>query len=91
MDSFSGLLSLLQSARISPLRSIVYFVMACAGADAQGQDSSTVPARNVMSEEPKYLVFWSTPEKAGELAARVGHEGRRQDQASGLRPAQSDL
>jgi hypothetical protein len=27
------------------------------------------------SEKPKYLVFWSSPEKAGELTARVGMKG----------------
>ncbi len=26
-------------------------------------------------EEPKYLVFWSSPEKAGELAERIGMKG----------------
>ena len=27
------------------------------------------------SEKPKYLVFWNSPEKAGELAERVGMKG----------------
>lgn len=28
-----------------------------------------------MSEEPKYLIFWSAPEKAGELAEKIGMKG----------------
>jgi len=34
--------------------------------------NSTVPAA---SDRPKYLIFWSEPEKAGELAERVGMKG----------------
>ena len=31
------------------------------------------------SEEPKYLIFWSAPEKAGELAQRIGMKGNGKD------------
>ena len=34
--------------------------------------SSKAPAT---SEKPKYLIFWSTPEKAGELAEKIGMKG----------------
>ena len=54
----------------------VIFLLACAWADAGEQPappaSSKAPAT---SAEPKYLVFWSSPEKAGELAERVGMKG----------------
>ena len=79
MDSLASLLSLvtqpLKPARVLLLNSLVFFLMVCGWADAQGQDSVTTPARNVMSGEPRYLIFWSAPEKAGELAERVGMKG----------------
>jgi hypothetical protein len=34
--------------------------------------NSNAPAT---SEEPRYLLFWSSPDKAGELAERVGMKG----------------
>ena len=54
------------------------FLLACAWADA-GEPSSPAPPANskapATSEKPKYLIFWSSPEKAGELAERVGMKG----------------
>ena len=35
----------------------------------------TTPARNVISGEPRYLIFWNAPEKVGELVERVGMKG----------------
>ena len=57
---------------------LVIFSLACAGSIA-GEQISTVPPvnreRSAVSEKPKYLVFWSEPEKAGELAGRIGMKG----------------
>ena len=42
------------------------------------QSSPATPANSkapATSEKPKYLIFWSSPEKAGELAERVGMKG----------------
>jgi hypothetical protein len=60
------------------LTGVVLFLVACAWA-AAGQPSPPAPfARSealATSEKPKYLVFWSSPDKAGELAERVGRKG----------------
>ena len=47
-------------------------------ADGGEQSSLAPPARSeapATSKEPKYLIFWNVPEKAGELAERVGMKG----------------
>ena len=54
------------------------FLLACAWAGAGEQNSPASPANSkapAVSEKPKYLIFWSSPEKAGELAERVGVKG----------------
>ena len=43
--------------------------LAGCGSRSQGENHGD------QSEEPKYLIFWSTPEKAGELAEQVGMKG----------------
>jgi hypothetical protein len=56
----------------------VIVLLACAWADAGGQRSPATPANReapAASAQRKYLVFWSDPEKAGELAERVGLKG----------------
>jgi hypothetical protein len=56
----------------------VVFFLACAWADAGEQSRLATPSSSkprVISEEPKYLIFWSPPEKAGELVKRVGMKG----------------
>jgi len=57
---------------------LVIFWLACTGSNA-GEQISTVPpvssGRSAVSEKPKYLIFWSEPEKAVELAERVGVKG----------------
>ena len=61
-----------------PLTGLVIFLLACAWADAGEQSSPATPANSkapATSEKPKYLIFWSSPEKAGELAERVGMKG----------------
>ena len=61
-----------------PLTGLVIVLLACAWADAGEQSSPATPARSeapATSKEPKYLLFWSSPEKAGELAERVGIKG----------------
>jgi hypothetical protein len=61
-----------------PLTGLVIFLLACVWADAGEQSSPATPANSkapATSEKPKYLVFWSSPEKAGELAERVGMKG----------------
>ena len=48
------------------------------GADGGERGSLTSSAKSkapATSKEPKYLIFWSDPEKAGELAERVGMKG----------------
>jgi hypothetical protein len=53
-----------------PLTGLALFLPACAWSDA-GEQSSPAPPVNsqapAASEKPKYLIFWSTPEKAGEF------------------------
>jgi hypothetical protein len=61
-----------------PLTGLVIFLLACAWADAGEQSSPATPANSkapATSEKPKYLIFWNSPEKAGELAKRVGMKG----------------
>jgi len=61
-----------------PVTGLVLFLLACVGSDA-GELGSPAPPVNsqapATSEKPKYLIFWSTPEKARELADRVGMKG----------------
>jgi hypothetical protein len=61
-----------------PVAGLVIFLLVCARADA-GEHGSPAPAAKskgpATSEKPKYLIFWSVPEKAGELAERVGMKG----------------
>jgi hypothetical protein len=79
MDSLATLLSLvtqsLKPARVLFLNSLVYFLMVCSWADAQGLVSVTTLAKNGLSGEPRYLIFWNAPEKVGELVERVGMKG----------------
>jgi hypothetical protein len=79
MDSLATLLSLvtqpLKLARVLLLNSLVYFLMVCSWADAQGLNSVTTLAKNELSGEPRYLIFWNAPEKVGELVERVGMKG----------------
>jgi hypothetical protein len=61
-----------------PLTGQVLFLLACAWTDAGAQSSPAPPVNSrepAISEKPKYLIFWSAPEKAGELAERVGMKG----------------
>src|ERR1039458_9676350 len=61
-----------------PLTGQVLFLLACAWTDAGAQSSPAPPVNSrepATSEKPKYLIFWSAPEKAGELAERVGMKG----------------
>jgi hypothetical protein len=70
--------SLKRRGTASPLTALVIFLLACAQADAGEQNSPAQPAISkapATSERPKYLIFWSLPEKAGELAERVGMKG----------------
>jgi len=53
-------------------------LLACAWAEAGEAGSPARPAKSkapATSEKPKYLVFWYSPENAGELAERVGLKG----------------
>ncbi len=57
---------------------LVIFLLACGLADAGEQSHPATPASSrapATSEKPKYLMFWNSPEKAGELAERVGMKG----------------
>jgi hypothetical protein len=61
-----------------PLTGLVVVWLACAPADAGAQAGPAPPADGgapAASGGPKYLVFWDAPEKAGELAERVGMKG----------------
>jgi len=61
-----------------PLTGLVISLLACAWANAGEQGSSATPASTKAPatwKEPRYLIFWSSPEKAGELAERVGMKG----------------
>jgi hypothetical protein len=60
------------------LTGLVVFLLAGAWADAGEPSSPAPPAKSkapATSDEPRYLLFWSTPEQAGELAERVGMKG----------------
>ena len=63
---------------VSPVTGLVISLLACILANGAEQ-SRLAPAANgkapAASEETKYLIFWSSPEKAGELAERVGLKG----------------
>ena len=70
--------SLRRSRSALPLAGLAIFLLACAWGDAGEQSGPATPANSkapATSEEPRYLVFWSSPEKAGELAERVGMKG----------------
>ena len=61
---------------------ICLFVSACVGdvkAKSAPAPAANSPAANgnasATSQEPRYLLFWSSPDKAGELAERVGMKG----------------
>ena len=61
-----------------PLTGLVIFLLASACADAGEQSGLATPASSeapANSEEPKYLIFWNDPEKAGQLAERIGMKG----------------
>jgi len=61
-----------------PLAGLAISLLACAWSDAGEQGSPAAPVINkapATSEKPKYLIFWTVPEKAGELAERVGVKG----------------
>jgi hypothetical protein len=56
----------------------VIVFLTCAWAGAGEQSGSPAPANReapATSEQPKYLLFWSSPEKAAELARRLGMKG----------------
>ena len=76
---FSLLVQSLKRRRAAlPLTGLVIFLLACAWADAGEQSSPATPANSkapTTLEAPKYLIFWSSPEKAGELVERVGMKG----------------
>ena len=60
------------------LTGLVVFFFACAWTDGEEQGSLAPPADSdapATSQESKYLIFWSDPEKAGELAERIGMKG----------------
>jgi hypothetical protein len=60
------------------LTGLFLFLLAGAWADAGEQNSPAPHATSkapATSEKPKYLIFWYSPEKAGELAGRVGMKG----------------
>ena len=48
---------------------LMFFLPASVRADAGGQSGLAA------SEEPKYLIFWSPAEQAGELAEKIGMKG----------------
>jgi hypothetical protein len=60
------------------LSGLVIVLLACACADG-GEQTSWAPLVNdkapAPSRELKYLIFWSDPENAGELAERIGVKG----------------
>lgn len=54
------------------------FALVCAGLDAGEPGNSAPPAiihAATPSDNPKYLIFWGEPEKAGGLADRIGMKG----------------
>ena len=70
--------SLKRRSTTLPFQVLVVFFLACAWAEAGQQSNPVTPARgkaDAASEKPKYLLFWSDSEKAGELAERVGMKG----------------
>ena len=70
-----------------PLTGLAIIFLACAWADGGQQISPAPPASSQApdrSQEPKYLIFWSEPEKAGELAERIGVKGDGKTRLLGL-------
>ena len=70
-----------------PLTGLFIFLLAWACADAGEPSSPAAPANSTApaaSEEPKYLIFWSSPENAGELAERIGMKGDGQTRFLGF-------
>jgi hypothetical protein len=56
----------------------IIFVLAGFWTAAQGQGNPVIPENKqerAVNAQPKYLIFWSSPEKAGELAERIGMKG----------------
>jgi hypothetical protein len=67
-----------RNAAASALMGLAVFSLACTRANAGEPRLLTTPATRTAtgaSEEPRYLIFWEEPEKAGELARRVGMKG----------------
>lgn len=61
-----------------PLGGLVIVLLACAWTDGGEQSSLASAAKSEVpapSRELKYLIFWSDPEKVGEIAERVGVKG----------------
>ncbi len=57
---------------------LIIFLLACASAHAGDQGSWAAPANGAATpsaENPKYLIFWYSPDKAEDLAKRVGMKG----------------
>ena len=83
MDLLARLLShLVQSLKWGgtalPLIWLLLFLPTCVRAEEGERSSPAEPANNeglAVSEEPKYLIFWSPAEQAGELAERIGMKG----------------
>jgi len=67
-----------QPLMAKPMVGLVVVLLACTCSNAGEQISPAPPASSRGSavwEKPKYLIFWSDPEKAGELAERLGMKG----------------
>jgi hypothetical protein len=78
---FSEAVAATISPSIHPMKSkillICLFVSAFLG-NVKAKSPPAPPAKSnapATSEEPRYLLFWSSPDKAGELAERVGMKG----------------
>jgi hypothetical protein len=70
--------SLKRRGAVLPMTGLVIFSLACAWSNAGEQSSPAAPAKGkapAAPPEPKYLLFWESPEKAGELAERIGMKG----------------
>lgn len=70
-----------------PLMGLVIFWLACARADAGEPAGPASPANGkapAATGEPKYLIFWDSPENAGKLAERVGMKGDRKTRILGF-------
>ncbi len=82
MHSLLGLSRLVQSLKrrraALPMTGLVIFLLACAWAYAEEQSSRATPASSkapAASEKPRYLVFWYSPEKVGQLVEQIGMKG----------------